>query len=50
MLIDECLLWLTLRYVGVICLHFLIGDLYMIGVWRSEDQRTSTMKTHFKGD
>ena len=32
-----------LAYVGVIWLLSLIGHLYLIGVWLSEDQRTNTI-------
>lgn len=34
-----------LTYAGVIWFHFLIGRLYLIGIWFDEDQRASTMKT-----
>jgi hypothetical protein len=29
-------------------LLFLIGHLYLIGAWLSEDQRMNTIKTHLK--
>ena len=34
------------RYVGVIWLLFLIGPLYLNGMWLGEDQRTKTINTH----
>ena len=33
-------------YAGVFRLLFLIGHLYLMGVWLSKDQRTNTIKTH----
>jgi hypothetical protein len=35
-----------LKYAGVIRLFFLIGHLYLIGMWSGEDQRTNTIKLH----
>ena len=35
-----------LKYVGVIRLFFLIEDLYSIGGWYVEDQRTNIIKTY----
>jgi hypothetical protein len=35
-----------LSYAGVIWLLFLIGHLYLVGVWLSKNRRTNTMKTH----
>ena len=35
-------------YMSGILLHFLAKYMYLIGVWLGEDQRTKSMKTHFK--
>ena len=32
--------------MGAIWLHFLNNDLYLIGVWFGEDQRTNTIMAH----
>ena len=34
------------RYAGVIWWLFLIGPVYLIGVWLGEDQRTNAITTH----
>ena len=39
---------LSLRYAGVIQLFLIIGQLYLIGVWLGEDQKTNTIKTCLK--
>ena len=38
--------YMTLRYASVIWLLFLIGHLYLIGVYLGDYQRTKTIKTH----
>ena len=37
-------------YAGVIRFIFLIGPLFLIGVWSGEDQRPNKIKTMFKRD
>ena len=42
---EVALIWTPIRYAGLFLLLFLIGHMYLIGVWFGEDRRTNTIQT-----